>query len=86
MVFSLILSPQHLTYLSINPKSASLLVQLNGSHPCHFSCLLDVVAVAPDGQAHQIRSDSELLLERRHQVSGALHKHNHSIIRITLVL
>lgn len=74
-------------YLSINPESASLLIQLNGSDTWNFPGLLDVAAVAADGQAHQIWSHHKLLLEGRHQLSGALHKHNRVIFkRLILIL
>lgn len=55
---------QHTTpYLSVDPESASLLIQLNGGDTWNFPCLLDVAAMAADGQAHQIGSHHKLLLE-----------------------
>lgn len=69
------------TYLSINPERASLLIEVNGTDPWNFPCLLDVAAMAADGQAHQIRSHHELLLEGRHQLPGALHKHKSKVGR-----
>lgn len=63
-----------LQYLSINPESASLLIQLNGSDTWDFPGLLDVAAMAANGQTHQIWSHHELLLEGRHQLPGALNK------------
>lgn len=53
-------------YLSINPEGASLLIQLNGSDAGHFPCLLDVGAMAADGQAHQVWPHHKLFLERRY--------------------
>lgn len=50
-------------YLSIYPKSARLLIQLNGSDAWNLACLLDVAAVAANGQAHQVRPHHKLLLE-----------------------
>lgn len=51
-------------YLSVNPKRAALLVQLDGCHSRNFSGLLDVCAVAADSETHEILSHRELLLER----------------------
>ena len=61
-------------YLAINPESASLLIQLDGSDTRNFASLLDVAAVGADGQTHQIHPHDELLLEGRHQLPGALNK------------
>lgn len=62
-------------YLSINSESASFLIQFNGCDAFSFSCLLDVVAMTANGQSHQIWSYNKLLLERWHQLPGALRKH-----------
>lgn len=61
-------------HLSINPEGASLLVQLDGSDASYFARLLDVGAVAADGQAHQVGPHDKLFLEGRHQLPGVLHK------------
>ncbi len=62
-------------YLSINPEGACLLIQLDGCDTWNFPCLLDVAAMAADGQAHQIRPHHKLILEGGHQLPGVLHKH-----------
>lgn len=59
-------------HLPINPESASLFIQLNSSDTCNFPSLLDVAAMAANGQSHQIQPHSELLLKRRHQLPRTL--------------
>lgn len=51
------------TNLSINPERAGLLIQFDGSDSRDLPGLLDVAPVAPDGEAHQVLSNSELFLE-----------------------
>lgn len=51
------------TNLSVNPERASLLIQFNGSDSRDLPGLLDVAPVAADSKAHQVLSNSELLLE-----------------------
>lgn len=67
---------QESPHLSVNLKGSSFLVQLDGGDAGHLPGLLDVAAVAADGQAHQIRSHHKLFLERRHQLPGALRRQN----------
>lgn len=57
-------SGRALPYLAINPERSRLLIQLDGSDTRNPASLLDVAAMAADGQAHQIWSDCKLLLER----------------------
>ncbi|KAF3835441.1 hypothetical protein F7725_027999 [Dissostichus mawsoni] len=65
--------PSHLGALP--PPSRGIKAEMvDGRDSWNFARLLDVAAVAADGQAHQIRSDHELLLEGRHQLPGGLHK------------
>lgn len=66
-------------YLSVNLKGARFLVQLNGGDTRDLPSLLDVAAMAADGQAHQIWSHYKLFLERRHQLPGALRTQNINI-------
>uniref|UniRef100_A0A0K8R526 Putative fragile x mental retardation syndrome-related protein 2 n=1 Tax=Ixodes ricinus TaxID=34613 RepID=A0A0K8R526_IXORI len=49
--------------LSIVAESTGLFTQPNGSHPRHFSGLLDVGTMSPNCQSHQGLSHCELLLE-----------------------
>lgn len=74
------------SYLSINPEGASLFIKVNGADTWNLPCLLNVVAVAADGQAHQIRSHHELLLEGRHKLPGALHKHKSKVIHLLALI
>lgn len=52
------------SYLSINPERAALFIQLNSRHSWNFPGLLDISAMAADGETHQVLSHRELLLER----------------------
>lgn len=61
-------------HLAINPEGAGFLVQLNCSDASYFARLLDVGAMAANGQAHQVWPYHKLFLEGRHQLPGALHQ------------
>ena len=58
--------------LSVDPEGACLLVQFDGGDARNLPGLLDVVAVATDGQAHQVHPDGELFLAGRRQLLGTL--------------
>lgn len=60
------------SYLSINPERAAIFLQLDGRNSWNFPGLLDVCAVAADGETHQVLSHRELLLERWCQLLCAL--------------
>lgn len=67
--------------LPIDAESAGLFTQLDGRHPRYFSGLLDVGTVSPDGQAHQVLSHGELLLEGGCQLLTCLEGKRHSRVR-----
>lgn len=67
--------------LPIDAESAGLFTQLDGRHPRYFSGLLDVGTVSPDGQAHQVLSHGELLLEGSCQLLTCLEGKGHGGVR-----
>lgn len=60
------------TNLSVNPERATLLIQFDGSDSRDLPGLLNVASVAADSKAHQVLSNSELLLEGWSQLLCAL--------------
>lgn len=52
-------------YLSVDPERAALLLQLDGRDAGHLPRLLNVGAVGPDGEAHEVLADFDFLLVRR---------------------
>ncbi len=75
-----------LTHLSVNPEGSRLLVQLNGGHSRHLSGLLNVTAVASDGETHEVISHSKLVLKRRGQLLRTLQTQRFSHFNPGLIL
>lgn len=58
------LTKQPRTHLSVDPEGPGLLVQLDGGHSRNLSGLLNIAAVAADGETYEVFSHGELLLKR----------------------